>query len=51
MKELKKKYQEAKARAKQLMSDGRLSEYIAQLVTVEQLKLQLMNVTVTNHRK
>ena len=51
MKELKKKYQEARAKAKQLMNDGRLSEYIAQLVTVEQLKLQLMNVTVANHSR
>jgi glutaminase len=51
MKELKRKYQEAKAKAKKLMSDGRLSEYIAQLVTVEQLKLQLMNVSVSNHNR
>ena len=50
MKELKKKYQEAKAKAKKLMSDGRLSEYIAQLVTVEQLKLQLINATITESR-
>ncbi len=49
MKELKRKYQEAKTKAIKLMRDGRISEYIAQLVTVEQLKLQLMNVTVTNH--
>ncbi|NNC84318.1 MAG: hypothetical protein HKN79_12140 [Flavobacteriales bacterium] len=50
MKELKKKYQEAKAKAIDLMSDGRLSEYIAQLVTVEQLKLQLINATITESR-
>lgn len=51
MKELKRKYQEAKTKAINLMRDGRISEYIAQLVTVEQLKLQMMNVTVTNHRR
>lgn len=51
MKDLKKKYMKAKAKAKKLMSDGRLSEYIAQLVMVEELKLQLMNVTVTNQKR
>lgn len=50
MKELKKKYQEAKAKAKDLMKAGRLTEYIAHLVTVEQLKLQLINSAVAEQR-
>jgi glutaminase len=48
--DLKKKYTEAKSRAKELMTTGRLTEYIAQLVTVEQLKLQIINATVTQGR-
>jgi len=46
MKELKRKYQEAKAKAAELMQAGSISEYIAQLYQVDQIKLQLMNVTV-----
>ena len=51
MKELKKKYQSAKAKAKNLMEAGRISEYIAQLVTVQDLRLQLMNITVSEHNR
>ena len=48
MLDLKKKYKEAKANAIDLMKNGRLTEYIAQLATVEQLKLQLINANVSN---
>ena len=50
MKELKKRYQEAKAQAIELMTNGRLTEYIAQLATVQQLKLQLINASTTRAR-
>jgi len=51
MKDLKKKYQEAKKKAIQLMSSGRISEYIAQLVQVEQLKLQLLNASLNTESR
>ncbi len=51
MLDLKKKYQEAKAVAIDLMKNGRLTEYIAHLATVEQLKLQLINANVSNTAK
>lgn len=47
MKELKKRYQEAKQKAIKLMSNGNISEYIAQLVMVEELKLQLINASIS----
>ena len=47
MKELRKKYMKAKRRAVQLMQDGNITEYIATLVTVQDLKLQLLNSAVT----
>ena len=46
MKELKKRYLEAKNKAMELMQAGRVSEYIAHLVTVQDLRLQLMNSAV-----
>jgi hypothetical protein len=51
MLDIKKKYQEAKTSAIDLMKNGRLTEYIAQLATVEQLKLQLINANVSNATK
>jgi len=50
MKELKRRYQEAKQMAIQLMEKGRISEYIAHLVTVQELRLQLMNAAVVNNK-
>jgi len=48
MLDLRKKYHEAKTLAIDLMKNGRLTEYIAHLATVEQLKLQLINAKVSN---
>jgi hypothetical protein len=49
MKELKKRYLEAKNKAVELMQAGRISEYIAHLVTVQDLRLQLMNSAVRSN--
>lgn len=51
MLDLKNKYQEAKTVAISLMKTGRLTEYIAQLATVEQLKLQLINANISNTKR
>jgi hypothetical protein len=50
MKELKRRYMEAKTRALDLMQNGKISEYIAHLVTVQELRLQIMNATVVADR-
>lgn len=50
MNELHNKYKAAKEQAKQLMKSGNISAHIAQLVLVQQLKLQLINSTISPGR-
>lgn len=45
MLELKAKYLDAKRKAMKLMEAGKLRAYIAQLAEVQELQLQIMNLT------
>jgi len=51
MKELRKKYMKAKRQAMKLMQDGNITEYVAHLVMVQDLRLQLLNTAVTQPRR
>ncbi len=43
MLEIKAKYLEAKLKAKQMMGSGNVTAYIAQLLTIQELQLQISN--------
>ena len=45
--DLKKTYQETRRKAVQLMKQGNLSAYIAQLAVLQELRLQMMNYAQT----
>ena len=47
MLELKRKYMEAKLRALDLMKTGKINEYIAHLMLVKELQLQILNSAAT----
>ena len=47
--DLKKQYQKAKSKAVKLMRAGRVSEYVAQLVTVQELRLQILNAAMNSY--
>jgi hypothetical protein len=44
MNELKKRYQELKAKAKKLMSAGKVNAYLATLVEVNDIRMQMIQV-------
>lgn len=47
MNDLHEKYIAAKAKAKNLLTNGKISAHIAQLLLVQELKLQLINNTIS----
>ncbi|MEM7160980.1 MAG: hypothetical protein AAF487_00940 [Bacteroidota bacterium] len=47
--DIKRKYMEAKLKALDLMKTGRITEYIAHLMLMKELQLQILNSGTTAH--
>ena len=48
--DIKRKYMEAKLKALELMKTGRITEYIAHLMLIKELQLQILNSGTTARR-